>query len=413
MLSSLVRLLVAALVLASAVAFAQSIDLPACNMQLKTRQFERTRTPPDFRGCPVDEARLVLKRFDYQTNEPPDEAVTGIASGIITAQSVEGHTATLVVATGAGYPPPAPEPVRFSLSASREVAEGSTFTLTIERDRNDGQSHQLALTYNPAGLLTDPPGTFIFSGADPRATIPLQSAPGSPDDGDKTMTIAIIRTDEGATVGKSPRISVKIADSHAPQSYTIATSGDVRRDAPITFVVTRSDVTDPVNPTFDVSQDGKSLVSTRPAQFGDGEATWSRQVGPDLFTECGGPVAFNLHAAGQIKPWPATFTGPLPAVCSTPTGDGGGGGGSTDPGLDWPKIAVGIVLILLTGYGLHKWPWIKPKITARWSIARPLVSPFTLGQAALRWPGASAQVRIDPGDTHLPDPLPVEDDDHG
>ena len=391
---------------------AQPTSVPACDLDAKRSELAQGRLP-DFTGCTVADAAPLLVSADYRPVPKVDDAATGLPQYTITSQSHDGQEVYLSYATGKGYPPPVSEPVHFSITAPRSVAEGSSFTLTIRRDRFDRQAHELTLDYRPAGLLDNPKPSISFTGKNNTATIQLNTAADTPGDGDKTLLITLTDTSDGAAPGEPPLVRVMITDQRPAQSYTVATSGDVRRDAPITFVVTRSDVTDPVNPTFDVSQDGKLLVSTRPAQFGDGEATWSRQVGPDLFTECGGPVAFNLHAAGQIKPWPATFTGPLPAVCSTPTDDGGGGGGSTDPGLDWPKIAVGIVLILLTGYGLHKWPWIKPKITARWSIARPLVSPFTLGQAALRWPGASAQVRIEPGDTHLPDPLPVEDDDHG
>ena len=378
---------------------AQPTSVPACDLDAKRSELAQGRLP-DFTGCTVADAAPLLVSADYRPVPKVDDAATGLPQYTITSQSHDGQEVYLSYATGKGYPPPVSEPVHFSITAPRSVAEGRSFTLTIRRDRFDRQAHELKLDYRPAGLLDNPRTSFTFVGKSNTAKIQLNTAAGTPGDGDKTLLITLIDTSDGAAPGEPPRAKVMITDQRPAQSYTVATSGDVRRDAPITFVVTRTDVADPANPTYDLKKDDKLLRDGMEVVFADGQPTWQMQVGPGEYGHCTKSVEFVLHSPGGDKSMGADFED-LPADCTPP------------PPIPWLEIAGGIAAILAIGYGLHKWPWFKPKITARLQISRPLVTPFVLGERALRWPGASAQVRIEPGDTHLPDPLPVEDDDHG
>ena len=405
---------------------AQPTSVPACDLDAKRSELTQGRLP-DFTGCTVAEAAPLLLRADYRTVPKVDDAATGLPQYTITSQSHDGQEVYLSYATGKGYPPPVAEPVHFSITAPHSVAEGSSFTLTILRDRFDRQAHELTLDYRPAGLLDNPKTSISFDGRSNTATIQLNTAAGTPGDGDKTLLITLTDTSDGAAPGEPPRAKVKITDQRPAQSYTVATSGDVRRDAPITFVVTRTDVADPANPTYDLTQDNKPLPAGKPLAFDDGVRIWRVAVSTDAFDPCGGPVTFLLRAGGSNPPFPAPFTGDLPATCSTPTptptATGASGTGSW-PDLPW--AVGGIIVIILIGIGLYKWPWIPPKpdngseslrtpptITAHAKFDLPDITAPTLDPTALRWPGASAQVRIEPGDTHLPDPLPVEDHDHG
>ena len=401
---------------------AQPAGVPACDLDAKRSELAQGLVP-NFRNCQIADASKLLAAAGYTPVRRIDETATGFPPDTITRQDRDGNEVYLWFASGKGYsPPPDIAPVRFSIEAPSSVAEGSSFTLTIRRDRFDRQAHELTLDYRPAGLLDNPTTSFTFEGKSNTATIPLNTTPGTPGDGDKTLQITL-----GAAAQKPQRVRVAVTDQQLVQSYAI-TSGNARRGDPITFVVTRTNVTDPVNPTYDLKQDGKPLPAGKPLAFGDGERSWTTQIGPSVYNLCGGAVSFVLLTPGGVVSNEAAFTRETPASCAAvaietpeptrhPTGDGPAPcvTDCTPPSPLWPWIAGAIAAIVAIFVGLYTWPWVPPApiIRARWSIKRPLVSPFTLGEAALRWPGASAQVRVDPGDTHLPDPLPVEDNDHG
>lgn len=390
---------------------AQPTGVPACD--LAARQAELNQgILADFSKCTVADASRLLAASGYTPKKRDDKAATGLPAETITHQTHDGLEVYLWAASGEGYsPPPAADPVRFSLKAPREVAEGGKFTLTINRNRDDGQPHILGLEYHPGELLTDAPATFTFSGNDSSATIPLQAAPGTSGDGEKSVVI-VLTVGEGASLGKPSQLPVTITDTRAPQSYTVTTRGEVRHDAPITFVVTRTDLADPVHPTYDLNEDGNLLRQGKEVVFADGQPNWQIQVDPGEYGHCTKSVEFVLHTAGGDQPVDAAFADAIPADC-------------TPPPL-WPKVVGGLTVIVLIGIGLYTWPWFPPKpddgstptrllptITAHANFDPPRIPPLILGERALRWPGATAQVRIEPGDTHLPDPLPVETDDHG
>ena len=405
------------LALGPALAAQSPADLPPCDLDARQAELDAHRLAV-FTGCPLDQAIIKLRRNDYGIEYNVDPSASGYPRGTITQQSNINRAVTLGYADGRGYPPappPAATPVRFSLAAPREVAEGGKFTLTINRDRDDGQAHALSLAYSPAGLLTDPPTNFTFSGTGTSSTIPLQTATGTPGDGEKRLVIAITDADAGAAPGKPPQLAVRITDSRPAQSYTVATGGEVRHDAPITFIVSRTDVADPSKPTYDLREDGTLLRSVKEVTFADGQPSWQMQVDPGEYGHCTGSVEFVLHRAGGDQVLPAVFADEIPADCNPP------------PPI-WPKIAGGIAVIIAICIGLYTWPWIPkrvpppspppappapPPISARASCEPPRVPPLILDERALRWPGASAAVHLEPGETHLPDHLPVESDDHG
>lgn len=446
---------------------------PACDLAAKRAQIAQKQLP-DFTGCRIADAAALLMSADYQVVPQIDPAAYGVPRGIITRQSNSGRRVNLSYSSGEAVQPPTsvitgvpatetkPPPVRFSLSAPASVPEGGSFYLTVTRDRADRTPHVLSLAYRPSGLLDAPPNSFTFSGKDNTATVALTTLSGTPSDGDKAVLIVLTRVDAGGAVSKPNAQRVTITDSRPVQSYTIATEGSVQRDAPVTLVVTRADVADRIDPIIAVSQDGKNLTGIEPIRFAAGSRAWSTRLDPGKFKPCGGDLGVVVRWRGGVINRAVPFADPLPTKCkATPTdaadtatdpvatgsgcndadcASGASGSGclgndcsdptatptctgdacntcneDCSPHIPWLWIVGALIGIATIGYGLHKWPWWPPApvITALPGLELPSIAPFVLGDKALRWPGARAQVHLEPGETHLPDHLPVESDDHG
>ena len=386
----------------------------------------------------------MIRRLDLGILEALDSAATGLPKNTITRQERNGGIVTLVYASGAGYPPsvnpPSLQNVRFSLSAPTSVIEGERFTLTLQRDRYDGQPHILNLAYRPDGLLEAPPSSFTFAGKSNTATVELTAKPGTPGDGDKPVVIVLTGTDADAAVGKPSGQRVTITDRRVAQSYVVTSDNEMTGKEPFSFVISRSDLADQVDPTYDIVEDNKT-IARGPLSFGVGEnSTWVAVPTQDV-DPCGIMLRFTLHWRGEPVQRSARLGSDLrksancgadgPVASSddpssepagitdtpSPTETACTGAGcqpclkNCDPAkLPWWPFVLGMIGIAAVGYGLHKWPWW-PRPKARCSLAAATIVPVTLGEGALRWPGASAQSRIEPGEMHLPDPLPVETDD--
>ena len=391
---------------------AQPAGVPPCQMVAKQLQLKQG-TLPDFTGCNFVDARGALNNAGFNPVERIERSPINWPSYVVSHQDHDGLEVYLYHVAGSIEVPPVPTPVRVSIAAPNQAEEGSTFDLTIRRDRNDGKVLTVTLDYQPAELLVQPPASYLFTDAANEVTIPLKTASGVAGDGDHPLLISLGSVSEGAAIGKPARLQVNITDRPPAQRFTVAVDGKLIRGQSLPFVVRRTDTTDPANPQYDVLQDGVARLTGQKTAFGDGETQWPLKVGTEGYDACGGPVTIVLHALGGDVTQNENLTGDLPANCAIkPTGDGGGGRDDGDPDWWWPWIIPVILVGTAAIYALHKWPWW-PRPRAACSFAVPTISAVTLGERALLWPGASARARIEPGDIRTPDPLPMETDDHG
>ena len=395
---------------------------------VKIRTALASKRVPDFTGCSVDYAADILRASGYLPQKTIDDRANSAASGIVTRQTSDRRQVTLFYSSGIATPPPPPPPppatsVQLSIKGPHTVTEGDIFKLTLIRDPVDQRSQSGTLSFQPTRLLNQPPLAFTFSGKSNTLVLTLATTLGTPGDGDHPLVVVATSTNDGEIVGKPAAARIVVTDRPPPQSYSVAAIGEHLHGTPISFVVTRTDPADQTVPTYTVQQDGKELRPAQLVPFGDGEPTWTTQVKPGEYNDCGGPVSFVLSATPNNIIAAASLAGEAPANCAPPATGEGTSSPKCDPNCPasdplWPRILAGLaaILILAVDAVIYR-KWRLAKIAASISaICRPEFPSSalrTLGEQALHWPGATAEVRFEPGATPTPDPLPVETDDHG
>ncbi len=142
-------------------------------------------------------------------------------------------------------PPPAPPPARFTLQApDRSVEAGQRFSLTIARQGHDGQAHDFALEFEPAGLVDNPPGmvTVPYNLENGRVSVATRADP--PGDGPHTLRATLVPLIPGASRARNLEVSavtVTISEPPRPTArFSLQAPGSVQAGQAFAVTVARA-----------------------------------------------------------------------------------------------------------------------------------------------------------------------------
>jgi len=372
----------------------------------------------------------LLRHLDYGLDVKPDESVSGIERGIVTRIRLnDNRLATLLVATGAGYPPkpepaaptpvpPVPQPnappeevhrPKFSIRAPAKVQEGEPLSFAVHREDSDGRPHRIALSGKPPELLQDALAAFDFSTDRTDEIITVNTARGHPGDGDHKLEISLA-TDENADLG-DPAI-VLIVDTPAA-TYEVVPAQDAERGQPLSFEVAKTGPASASELDYEIQQ-GQTRIwpdgLPHPLRFAAGETSKRLDLPSDFYSLCGPPPTLILHSgSGQVAA-SATFSAPPPEYCAPHR-----------PTLferlqneaPWWPIPIAVLALGAVAYGLKKIIWPSPPaLYSTWAIETPV--PATLHARGLPgWPRFSTRADVEWGGAIVPEPLPTAENKDG
>lgn len=360
-------LLLAAAVLSEPVT-AQSPALADCNLRGAEASLKAGHAP-DFRGCFPGAVTRLLRQFDYQVRETPDDRNPEVERGIVTGHDRKGRLFTLRVSSSAGHSPapppitaPAPdaEAVTFSISGAPTAIEGEDLTYRIERNGNDGRPHRLTLSYSDPGLLDNPPDMVVVEPSQEAVSLQLRTIVTPGDEGMRSLTVRLMDVSGGASIGPERSAHGFIEDNLKPPSYAVRPEGIVNRGDPIRFVVLRNGAPAASDIEYGISQGGVPLRADgarRLIHFAEGSTARPITVLPRVYDPCGGTVSVTLLGAPGISTRAvAPFSGMVPASCNALPADDG----AADP------FAIGVAAdepatIDTAGHGswtIPGWLWI-------------------------------------------------------
>lgn len=372
---------------------------------------------PTLTGCSAVDVEYLFDRLRqrYRVFVNPDPSATGFPPRIITRQEQEKLNLTFYFSTGAGYPPHHPT---YSIRAPAQVQEGVPLTVTVHQDDSDHQPHNLSLKFDPPDLMAGEAPSFTFPPDTSDKILAIDTAKGTPGDGDKTLTVGLLSADEGTAVGDPGSVKVKILDT-PPTVYTIVASERIVRGDPIEFRIDRSGPLIAAQLDFDVQQ-GKDRISPdgmpHPLVFRAGEASRTLTLRPDFYDKCGPPPTLDLNdGSGHPNSASAAFDG----ICPT---------GWLEwleknvPYWPWPAIPAGILL----GFGLWRLarrifngrseepvPAPPPLLYPTWQFEEGIMPPPLDPPQIPDWPKFRGEVEIDWGGADVPDPLPLAETTDG
>jgi hypothetical protein len=352
---------------------------------------------PDVSGCDYNQVASNL----IEARRPPNRAEAtdaNVPAGLVSRVSIENESSTIFVSTG-----PAPKP-RFTVATPATVQEGDELTVTVRRDGNDEQIHQIRFITDSTELLTSVIPTMTFLPTAEEQAVTVKTAWGEPGDGEHDLRIQL-STDEGAEVGES--VTVTITDAPAA-TYLVEAPVRVRRGGPIEFMIARTGPLRPEILEFDVVQDGAEFAPDlvpHPLTFEEGMAQLSLTLPGGSYDRCKTPPALTLRLETPVS-GSASFLDEPAADC--------GGEPPTFPPTWWWMIPVAIAAIGAVTWIIKKLiPPTPPALYPSWKLemAQPLddISVPTIPD----WPSFAARTGVEWGGASLPEPLPIAEKDDG
>lgn len=284
--------------------------------------------------------------------------------------------------TPTSRPTPGPVvPARISIDGSPRSVEGGTLTFQIAREGGADRSYTVALAYSDPALLLDPPATIrlapnIFAGP-----LTLTTRRGTAGDGDHVLQVRLVRVHGGAILDRARSARGTILDTPAPRprpsptptpsptqaaSPTPAPTGTA---ATPPAVPTASPAGAPSEPNPNASEAPPSPAAPNNLQAWLAQNWWLLAL----------LAALALAGAGWLWSRRRPAPGPVPAAAEAPP--------EAEP-LAAPPTATCT---------------IEPGPVALQPVDDPLG----------RWPEFAADVTIEPGATHAPQPLPITEPKDG
>ena len=342
------------------------------------------------------------------------------------------------VATAAPGVVPPQQRVSFSISNAAPVEEGEKLTFRITRSGDDGQAHEVHVSFDPRNLVTVPEQILRFEPGDAaQKDLLVQTAPGLPGDGNHDVRALLDRVSDG-TIGVPREATGTVTDVPLPEkvTYGITSDGSADRGADLHFTVRRTGPLGPAKLPYSVAQDGATLtldMQPQPAvEFAEDSDRAPLVVPGELYQVCGSPPWVTLQDGAETNAQ-AQFSNPPPDYCRPPPP-------WYDPIIkifdpNDPKFPIVIVVIVLitgiTTYRIIRKPRSKagssgggaddgddlPKslddIEPSLEINPGPASFHALEEPASRWPKFTAEVTIEPGGFYVTQPLPRLEPDDG
>ncbi len=391
-------------------ASAQSVQLPKCDLDV-VRGALANRQVQAIVGCRVEDVRAILQRYDFAIREHPDSSVSGIEARTILSVKPGPSVVDVTVSTGAGYPPPEVHRPRFSIQAPAKVQEGQPLTFTVHRENSDERAHQITLSPKPPELLKGALAPFDFSPGKTDEIITVETAPGQPGDGDRTLEISLT-TDESADVGDPQPATVQIIDTPAA-TYEIVPPQNVARGDPLVFEVRRTGPLLASRLEYELLQGGTKIEPDglpHPLTFGAGEDRKSLELRPDFYSRCDLPPTLILHdESGHSIEATAFFSDSCPPPHHRTWLE------KLNEDAPWWPIPAGILVLGVITYGVRKlWPRpLPPTLYPTWDVEADPVPPALDPPRILDWPKFSTSVTVEWGGAIVPQPLPIAETKDG
>jgi hypothetical protein len=355
--------------------------------------------------------------------------------------------------------------VVFTIAGTSNTVEGGDLVFRILRRGNDGNRYRVALAYNAASLLENPPTDIIVGPSEPVTQLRLRTVAGPDEEGTRLVVVRLAGASTGATIGSKNSARGVIEDAVvAPASYSIRPDGIVNRGEAVRFVVSRTGPLAESDVEYGIGQGNVpvgAVGARRMLHFAEGSTARPITVLPTVYDPCGAPVNVTLLGAASESPSAiAAFTELMPPECEAaqptpqPTGSA-----TPQPGpsptatpepkakpnwalIDmvlrwWPALAViGLSILGFIARTLKRW-WdrkkaLAAKLTGHEPAAKPqpVATPVQPLTAACRmetgisellgdeekmqvWPGFRARVTIERGMASVPDPLPITEEPNG
>ncbi len=153
-------------------------------------------------------------------------ACTALAGGLLVGPGVLGQqrvtTRPTDIVTDRQVPvlqqaTPAPTPrANFTLQAPGTVEAGKVLRITLVRDGHDGQPHSFALRFEPAELVSNPPGAITVSDRQENGTVRVTTQADPAGEGPHRLRIYLVPTERSARIGIQRFVDVSVTEPAPP-----------------------------------------------------------------------------------------------------------------------------------------------------------------------------------------------------